>query len=60
MFTSYSIKFDLLPDNKNPASGILSNASASDYRICVLSSSHNWCSVSSSVKDISWKIFLIV
>ena len=54
MFPSKSIKFDLFPDNnKYPAYGIYRTASASDCRICVLSSSHNWCSVSSSERDIS-------
>ena len=33
--------------------GILRTASASDCRTCVLSSSHNWCSVSNSESDIS-------
>ena len=42
------MKFDLLPDNKYPAYGFFRAASASDCRVCVLSSSHNWCSVSSS------------
>ena len=35
------MKFDLFPDNKYPAYGIFGTASASDCRICVLSSSHN-------------------
>ena len=45
MFFSYSRKFDLFPDIKYPVYGILETASASDCRICVLSSSHNWYSV---------------
>ena len=57
---SKSMKFDLLPDNTYPAYGILRTASASDCRICVLSSSHSWCSVSNSEMDISLKILLIV
>ena len=35
------MKFDLLPDNKYPAYGDFRSASASDGRICVLSSLHN-------------------
>ena len=34
-------KFDLFPDNKYPAYSIFRTASASDCKICVLSSSHN-------------------
>ena len=47
------MKFDLFPDNKYPAYGISRIASASDCRNCVLSSSHNWCSVSNSESDFS-------
>ena len=47
------MKFDLLLDNKYPADGIFRIASASDCRICVLSSSQSWCSVSNSESDIS-------
>ena len=54
------MKFDLLPDNNYPTYGIFRIASASDCRICVISSSHNWCNVSNSESDISLKILLIV
>ena len=47
------MKFDIFPDNKYPAYGIFRTASGSDCKVCVLSSSHNWCSVSSSDNVIS-------
>ena len=54
------MKFDLFPDNKYSAYGVFRTASASDCRICVLSSSHSVCSVSNTGKDIFGKILLIV
>ena len=47
------MKFDLFPDNKNPAYVIFRTASACDCRHYVLSKSRNWCSVSKSESDIS-------
>ena len=54
------MKFDLFPDNKYPAYDFFRTASASDCRVCLLSSSHDWCSLSSSDNDLSRKIQFIV
>ena len=49
------MKFGLFPNKKYPVYDIFRTTSASDCRICVLSSSHNWCSVSNSEGDIFLK-----
>ena len=59
MFPSSSRKFDQFPDNRYPAYGIFRTASTSDCKICVLSSSQSWCSVSSSDNDFLEKFYLL-